>query len=212
MRSLTIVCISDTHQLHREVDVPGGDILLHAGDFSMFSKSLAAIEDFNDWLGELPHRHKIVIPGNHEYFLESEPRKRSLLSNATVLINEGVDIMGLNIWGSPITPLIGAAFGRGSAEDRVALYQTIPSDVDVLMTHSPPYGILDRSPGTDTHAGCPQLLDAVNRLKPKIHTFGHVHGAHGTVQIEDTLFVNAALLQQDGSIRNSGIAVRIPQS
>jgi hypothetical protein len=76
-----IVCISDTHELHRELDVPNGDILIHAGDFTLFSKSAAAIRDFNDWLGELPHRWRLVIPGNHEYFLEADPFKRNLISN-----------------------------------------------------------------------------------------------------------------------------------
>src|ERR1035441_113914 len=70
--SLTIVAISDTHELHREVEVPPGDLLVHAGDFSMFSKSASAILDFNEWLGELPHRWKILVPGNHEFFLESD--------------------------------------------------------------------------------------------------------------------------------------------
>ena len=63
---MDLVIMSDTHELHREVDVPPGDVLIHAGDFSVFSKSLRQIEDYNDWLGELPHRWKLVIPGNHE--------------------------------------------------------------------------------------------------------------------------------------------------
>ena len=76
---LDLVLLSDTHELHREVDVPAGDILIHAGDFTMFSRSLEAIEDFNEWLGELPHRYKIVCPGNHEFFLEASRERRSLL-------------------------------------------------------------------------------------------------------------------------------------
>src|ERR1700689_2551169 len=90
--ALRLVLLSDTHQLHREVDVPDGDVLIHAGDFTMFSKSMNAIGDFNTWLGELPHRHKIFVPGNHEFFLEADLSQRSLLSNATVLINEGIEI------------------------------------------------------------------------------------------------------------------------
>src|ERR1017187_5449294 len=96
--SLTIVAISDTHQLHREVEVPPGDLLIHAGDFTMFSRSAAAIRDFNEWLGELPHRWKIVVPGNHEFFLESDLSRRKLIGNATMLIDESVEIMGLKIW------------------------------------------------------------------------------------------------------------------
>jgi predicted phosphohydrolase len=89
--TLRLVLLSDTHQLHREVEVPDGDIFIHAGDFTMFSESMDAVVDFNAWLGELPHRYKIVVPGNHEFFLEADPSERSLLSNATVLINEGTD-------------------------------------------------------------------------------------------------------------------------
>jgi Icc-related predicted phosphoesterase len=150
----------------------------------MFSKSAAAILDFNEWLGELPHRFKLVIPGNHEFFLESDPSKRNLISNATVLINEEVEIMGLRIWGSPTTPLYGGAFGLSSAADRTNLYAKIPKELDILVTHGPPYGILDRYMANANHVGCPQLMAAVTRLKPKLHVFGHVHGAHGTETTE----------------------------
>jgi Icc-related predicted phosphoesterase len=211
MTHLTIVCISDTHELHRELDVPDGDILIHTGDFTVFSKTAAAIDDFNDWLGDLPHRWKILVPGNHEFFLESDPSRRRLISNATVLINEVVEIMGLKVWGSPTTPLLGAAFGLSSPVDRAKLYAKIPDDADILVTHGPPYGILDGSPGTPRHAGCPQLLEAVTRIKPKLHVFGHVHGAHGMVSSEDTLFVNAALLGPDGDLCASPIVLRMPQ-
>src|ERR1700758_2017994 len=124
-RTVTIVCIADTHELHREVNLPDGDILIHAGDFTMFSKSAAAILNFNDWLGELPHKYKLVIPGNHEFFLEADQSRRSLISNATTLIDEGVEVMGLKIWGSPVTPLYGGAFGRSSPVDRANLYSQI---------------------------------------------------------------------------------------
>ena len=211
MKSLTTVCVSDTHELHRELDVPSGDILIHAGDFTMFSKSAAAILDFNEWLEELPYRWKIVVPGNHEFFLASEPSRHSLISNATVLINEGIEVAGLKIWGSPTTPLLGGAFGLSSPADRTRLYATVTEDVDILVTHGPPYGILDRSPGALYHAGCPQLLEAVTRLKPKLHVFGHLHGAHGMMSTEDTLFVNAALLGPDGDLCASPIALRMPK-
>jgi hypothetical protein len=65
--TLRIVLLSDTHELHREVEVPDGDILIHAGDHSMFSRNMQAVEDFNVWLGELPHRYRVVVPGNHEF-------------------------------------------------------------------------------------------------------------------------------------------------
>ena len=209
---LTIVAISDTHELHRDLDVPHGDLLIHASDFTMFSKSASSILDFNDWLGELPHRWKVCIPGNHEFFLEADPSRRRLITNATMLINEGVEIFGLKIWGAPTTPLYGGAFGMSSSEDRMKLWAKIPSDVDVLITHAPPYGILDQSPGAANHAGCPQLLDVVQRLKPKLHIFGHAHGAHGVVSTEDTLFVNAALLGIDGDLNQHAVVLRLPRA
>lgn len=211
MENIRIACISDTHELHRELDVPDGDILIHAGDFTMFSKSVAAIRDFNDWLGELPHKVKVVVPGNHEFFLEADPNKRRMISNATVLIGEGIEILGLKIWGSPVTPLYGGAFGRSSEKDRSKLYASIPEDVDVLVTHGPPFGTLDCSSGNARHSGCPQLLEAVTRLKPRLHVFGHVHGAYGMVSREETMFVNAALLGPDGDLKESAIALRIPR-
>lgn len=101
---MDLVFFGDTHELHREVNVPAGDVLICTGDFTMFSKSFRAIQDFNEWLGEQPHRYKLVVPGNHEFFLEGDSRRRSLLSNAQVLIDEAVTIEGLCFYGSPMTP------------------------------------------------------------------------------------------------------------
>jgi Icc-related predicted phosphoesterase len=173
--ALRLVLLSDTHQLHRKVEVPDGDIFIHSGDFTMFSRSMAEITDFNTWLGELPHQHKIVVPGNHEFFLETDPSKRSMLNNALVLLNEGTAIEELRIWGSPVTPLYGGAFGLSSGEDRKRLYAQIPENTDVLITHGPPYGILDSGPDSGLHSGCRELFDAVMRVRPKLHVFGHAH-------------------------------------
>jgi Icc-related predicted phosphoesterase len=210
--SLRLVLLSDTHELHREVDVPDGDILIHAGDFTMFSRSLSAIEDFNVWLGELPYRIKICVPGNHEFFLERDLSRRSLLSDATVLINERFEVNHLKFWGSPVTPLANTAFGIASAEDRKRLYAQIPDDTDVLVTHGPPYGILDSTPESGFHSGCRELFDAVMRVKPKLHVFGHVHGAYGIFHTDDTTFINAALLGAHGDIDKAPIVVRMSRT
>jgi Calcineurin-like phosphoesterase len=105
---MRIVCISDTHELHPELVVPPGDILIHAGDFTFFSEHPWMFHHFDLWLGELPHRHKIIIPGNHDYFLE-EARDRSVITNATLLVGSGVEVEGLRIWGSAVTPHYGLA-------------------------------------------------------------------------------------------------------
>src|SRR6202008_462510 len=146
--------------------------LIHAGDFTNFSRSQREIVDFNTWLGELPHRHKVVVSGNHEFFLEADPSKRLLLSNATLLINQAIQVEGIRIWGSPVTPLYGGAFGMSSTADRKWLYAQIPDDTDVLVTHGPPYDILDIATSSTLHAGCRELSDAVMRGRPMLLVCG----------------------------------------
>ena len=208
--SLTIVLISDTHELHREVEVPAGDVLIHAGDFTMDSRSAEKLIDFNEWLGELPHAYRVVIPGNHDSIVEHASR-RALITNATLLINESVEIMGLKFWGSPTTPLLGEAFGVVSDTVRAKLYSRIPADTDILLTHGPPHGILDKAPGSDRHEGCHQLFAAVQRVKPMLHVFGHVHGAYGTYGTNDILFVNTALPGRGFGMRNRPHVFRLPR-
>ena len=72
---MRIVCIADTHGPHRQLEVPPADLLIHAGDFTFYSTPPSIVSDFDAWLGSLPHRHKVVVPGNHEFALE-EPEDR----------------------------------------------------------------------------------------------------------------------------------------
>jgi hypothetical protein len=141
--------------------------------------------------------------------LEADPSGRFFLDNATVLINEGIEIDGLRIWGSPVTPLYGGAFGLSSAADRRRVYARIPEDTDVLITHGPPFGILDSGTDPGLHSGCRELFDAVMRVGPKLHVFGHVHGAHGIFRTDHTTFVNAALLDIHGDLDKSPLVFQM---
>jgi Icc-related predicted phosphoesterase len=190
--------------------MPHGDLLLCSGDFTMFSRSLRAIVDFNDWLGELPFRHRVVVPGNHETFVQTDPSNRALLDNAIVLINEGVEIQdGLRIWGTPVNAGFGPAFGVRSAEERRRLYAKIPGDTDILITHGPPFGHGDCDPPSNVHLGDPELFEAVERVRPRLHLFGHIHGGYGIYESEHTTFVNAALLGPGGDIDKEPIVIRM---
>ncbi len=205
---MRIVLISDTHGRHRELVVPDGDMLIHAGDFTLNSKPDWIYRHFNIWLGELPHRHKIVIPGNHDFLLE-DPKERRIITNAVLLVDSGVEVEGIKIWGSPTTPLYGGAFGKSRPEDRRKLWAQIPDGLDILITHGPPFAILDHSKSSERREGCPQLLEAVFRVLPRLHVFGHIHHGYGMLRTTDTLFVNASLLDEDYKVSNQPIVIDI---
>jgi Icc-related predicted phosphoesterase len=184
-------------------------LLIHAGDFTFFSKRPSMLRDFDDWLGELPHRYKIIVPGNHEYILE-EPRNRAAIMNAEMLVGSGVEVAGLKIWGSPVTPLYGGAFSLSSADDRKRHWAKIPKNLDILVTHGPPRGILDRDAPEEPAAGCHELALAVERTRPRLHVFGHIHGGRGILRTPATAFINASVFR-DGGIEYPPILIEIPR-
>ncbi|MDR3572289.1 MAG: metallophosphatase domain-containing protein [Anaerolineaceae bacterium] len=198
MPQVRIICISDTHGQHAKLSVPDGDILIHAGDFAAFGDTPIEIIDFNQWLGTLPHRHKVVIAGNHDWMFERHPDvARELLTNAIYLENSGTELVGLKIWGSPVQPEFNNwAFNvaRGSAIRRY--WQMIPASTDVLITHGPPYGVLDTAHPTTDHLGCEELAEAVQQIRPRLHVFGHIHGGQGQLNSDETLYVNASVVNE----------------
>jgi predicted phosphohydrolase len=192
-----IVCISDTHETHWDLKIPDGDILIHTGD-STFMGDYSSIYDFNKWLGTLPHKHKIIISGNHDWMFERAPKKiKDTITNAIYLQDSEITLEGLRIYGSPHTPQFGNwAFMplRGSQEIKDK-WNLIPEGLDILMTHGPPHGILDVNPD-NYHCGCDDLLEVVRKVKPKLHIFGHIHHAYGRYKTKDTMFVNAAICNE----------------
>lgn len=192
---MKLVCLSDTHGLHAQIEVPPGDILLHAGDFSSLG-TLAQVQQFLTWLADQPHRHKVFIAGNHDFLAERQPGLfRALLpDNCRYLENEAAEVAGLRIWGSPITPwFFDWAFNRQRGADIRRYWDQIPDEVDVLLTHGPPYGIRDLNlHGTLT--GCEDLNRRVWEVAPRLHVFGHIHEAYGVTEANGTRFVNAASL------------------
>lgn len=195
---MRIVCISDTHEQHESVQVPEGDVLVFAGDMSHVGKSYA-IAAFNEWLGTLPHKHKIVIAGNHDWgFVLFPELSRALITNAIYLEDSGCEIEGVKFWGSPITPeFCGWAFNRRRGEPIRAHWDAIPDDSDVVITHGPPQGILDTTGPCGQPLGCWDLTVALTeRVKPKLCVFGHIHGGYGKREWDGTTYVNAAMLDE----------------
>lgn len=209
--TLKVVCISDTHMGHCELYMPPGDILVVAGDISGITNHAELIE-FNRWLGELDYEAIFVVPGNHDgQFWDSQAVSRSLLSNATVLIDEMVEYKGYKIYGSPWVAQYGDWWYMVHPDALYDIWQKIPDDIDILITHQPPYGILDGV--RRGNAGCKYLREAVlTRIKPKLHVYGHLHLDGGRlVQQQDIYFVNAAMNNESYNIVREPITVELYQ-
>lgn len=187
------VAISDTHGMHGEIIVPDGDVLIHAGDI-LGKGTLFELDEFNDWLGTLPHKYKIVVAGNHDWCFESSERaSRGLLSNAIYLKDESVVIGNVHFYGAPWQPyFMNWAFNLKRSEDLREKWQLIPWDTDVLITHGPPKGVLDKVIDGD-NVGCEELAKAVIDIKPKYHVFGHIHEGYGVLESEGTTSINACI-------------------
>lgn len=191
---MRIVCLSDTHGQHARLAVPDGDVLVHAGDFSLNGRP-EEIARFDAWLAGLPHRHKLVIAGNHDFLFEHEPeRARRLLPSATYLCDELAEVAGVRVWGSPWQPWFHDwAFNLRRGPALAAKWALIPAGIDVLVTHGPPQGVLDRTV-SDEAVGCEELTLALARVRPRLHVFGHIHEAYGRLERDGTTFVNASNL------------------
>lgn len=188
-----LVIISDTHGMHRQVEVPNGDILVHAGDLCGHGR-VAEVVDFASWLAELPHAHKVIIAGNHDWCFERTPDEAEhALSGCHYLFDSGVELMGLNFWGSPWQPwFLDWAFNLQRGKPLRQKWELIPDSTDVLVTHGPPHGILDLTHPRREHVGCAQLLAAILRVKPAVHAFGHIHEGYGQHREHGVFFANAS--------------------
>lgn len=187
---MRVVCISDTHN-HR-IAVPDGDLLLHAGDATARGTTKQILA-FNEWLGSLPHRHKVIISGNHDFGFERDPEARNLITNATYLQDEEVTVDGVRIWGTPWQPrFYDWAFNLDRGEPLRAIWAKVPTGIDILLCHGPPQGILDRC-HDGARVGCEELTAALSRIRPRLCVFGHIHEDHGKLHRDGTLFVNASI-------------------
>jgi Icc-related predicted phosphoesterase len=198
MYEIKVVAISDTHGSHRALGKLSGDILIHAGDFMYSGKDEREIIDFNDWLGEQDFKDKIVVAGNHDLLFQ---RRRigatSLLKNAIYLEDSSVMVQGLNIHGSPYTPTFyNWAFMEDPGENLARHWRLIPDETDILVTHGPRRGVLDLVIYDNVHVGCADLLEAVDRIKPKLHISGHIHCAHGRHTNKYTHSINASICNE----------------
>lgn len=190
--TIKVVCISDTH--NQLSDIEYGDILIHGGDFTNWG-TYNETKDFILKMNQYPHKYKLFILGNHDNRKYTyEIIKQYRYPNLYFLDNNGIELYGYKFYGTKglqISPMF------------------IPEDTDILITHSPPYSILDLT-YTNKQVGRQWLLDYVTNHPPLIHIFGHIHESHGILSQNNTLFINASICNRHGLSENKPISFLLP--
>lgn len=224
---MKIVFISDTHDLHDRMiaPIPDGDILIHAGDATMLGR-MNEIAAFGVWFRSLPHKYKIFVAGNHDWmFQKNRFMAKQLLNNGLIggerrdeiiyLEDNMVTVEGLKIYGSPWQPtFFDWAFNLDRGEAIKRMWDLIPEGLDILITHGPPMGINDQISAHlgSEHLGDEELMAAVERVKPKMHVFGHIHGGYGQTKYVNTHFINAAICNEAYKPVNAPIVIELPDA
>lgn len=222
--------ISDTHGKHENLTIPKCDVLVFTGDMGTRTNELELIS-FLSWIEKQPADVKIIIAGNHDICMDKDWVKRqknvgsvegvlanqhyqnakSLIENYKVKYLEDREYIynGIKFYGSPYSPSFHRerwVFNADRGKEIQKIWSKIPSDVNVLLTHTPPYKILDyvdnrykRHPNEDQNVGCQDLMNVIkNRLfKLKLHCFGHIHETTGLLikpvsQTRNVIFSNGA--------------------
>lgn len=228
---MQIVAASDIHGQWNVVQYPKGDILILAGDilsdhsFNPQSDANAGLQ--KEELLELDHfcgyylkdilgfKHVLLVAGNHDFVFQKHPDISKKLKHLTYLEDTSVVINGIKFHGSPHQPWFWDwAFnfpchlkehgGNWFKYKHYAIdtWAKIPDDVDVLITHTPPLNILDKT-GKGLNRGCQFLADRIEQLKKlKFHVFGHIHASQGTKIINNKVFLNVAQMRGHESLCN----------
>lgn len=203
---IRITFISDTHTKHGMLNLPGGDLLIHAGDVMSTGYYPQELIPFCKWFENQYYDACIFIAGNHDRLFQMYPE------DAMKIVDEyGIDYLQddqsiidyewgdrIKIWGSPWQPeFFNWAFNLPrNGDDLKSVWNKIPEDTDILVTHGPPFGHLDTVKGQTTNLGCELLRERIDVIKPKIHVFGHIHTGYGYKFDGTTHFINASVLDE----------------
>jgi hypothetical protein len=210
---MKITFISDTHTRQGLIpysDLPGGDLLIHAGDIMNSGYNRNDIWDFLYWYDSIPgYDKKVFIAGNHDRMFENHPEDvkewLSKFPNIVYLQDESYAIYDLEtdksikIYGSPWQPeFYSWAFNLPKNGIEIAgKWEGIPDDTDILITHGPSWGAVDTVAGRPwDNLGCELLSERIQRFRPKIHVCGHIHSGYGIETIDNTHYINASVLDE----------------
>jgi len=208
-----LVLFSDTHHGGNFLfDLPEGDISIFAGDMCDWSKK-ERVFSFLDWYTKQPPKNKLWIAGNHDIPMENMnvvQDAKQKYPNLIYLQDSFVTINGLKIWGSPFqVEYAGWAFGfPRDGKELEAKWAAIPSDTDIVVTHGPPYHILDRNQ-EGIYCGDKLLANRLFQIKPSFWVGGHIHEAASIQDFNGTCFVNASMCDRRNNLVNKPIELEI---
>jgi Icc-related predicted phosphoesterase len=231
---LNLTFISDTHtnmydSHYKELTLEKGDILCFSGDLMTHGYNEGELIHFLKWFSKQPFKCKIFIAGNHDRYLENYPSIANDIISAykskgvVYLNNSSFEYEGIKFYGTPYQPYFcGWAFNVPDCEKLMNTYQQIPDDTDILLTHCPPFGILDQShqpnysnPTGENNLGSKELRKVLDEkcernCQPKVVAFGHIHGDGGKkVEINNTTYINASLCDENYDPKNEIITIEI---
>lgn len=207
---MKITFISDTHGKHQQLDLDGGDILIHAGDVE--ARNEWDLRNFLEWFEAQDYEYKVFVAGNHDFYLQRPDARQIIdLYQVEYLQDEDISINGVKIWGSPWSlPFMRWAFMQ-SDEKLDKVYSDIPEDVDILVNHGAPKNIRDSAlPNKST--GSKALAYHANRVSPKYCVFGHIHESAGQCVVGETMYINASVLDEKYNMTNEPTIITYEQS
>jgi Icc-related predicted phosphoesterase len=215
---MKITFISDTHNKHKLIteDLPGGDLLIHAGDISSMGYE-HEIREFCKWFSGINnYTHKVFIAGNHDWgFQKNVEKVNEILSfySKIIYLQDDSIIIGsdelVNVYGSPWQPeFLNWAFNLPRKGNELKeRWDKIPKSTDILITHGPAHGYVDRVIGEYENLGCELLAEKIKEVKPKIHICGHIHSGYGYTFDGDTHYINASVLNEQYAYTNKPLSV-----
>lgn len=215
---MKIVCVSDLHGIwDRESPLfsdgfarrkwPKGDVFVCAGDATTYGE-FEEYTRFNRWCAGLPYEHKILIAGNHcRSLYYNNNLIRELFTNITYVEDESFEIKNVKFFGTPWSLEFNNWFFMGNEEFLKSKYVNIPEDTEIIISHSPPYGIRDNV-SKNKRIGSVALLSRIKEIKPKLVIFGHAHDDYGIEEIDNTKFVNCSLLNDSYKFVNKPVLIQ----
>jgi Icc-related predicted phosphoesterase len=177
---MKIINIADTHGLHKDLVIDEADMIIFAGDFMTDGYNESEVDDFIEWFSNIDIKYKIMIAGNHDRFVQNfkDDFTNKLPKSIIYLEDSSVEIEGLKIYGTPWSKVFGGWAFNASENALQALFDGIPEDIDILISHAPQYKMLDNISGRNV--GEKTLSSKIQKLNNlSLHVFGHIHDEFG---------------------------------